>query len=139
MKKLLLIFLLTPTLLLAGVQEDNWGRFNSGLRSQVMEDHKVTFITCYFSGVSVPREAIQIDHVVPIEVAERLGALSWGKDKRRAFYNDPINLVPVIAGLNSAKGSKSPKDFMPTVNKEDYLERWEVICTNYKLDCSQEF
>jgi len=139
MIKLLSILLLLPSLLYAGEREDNWGRFRAGVRDQVMEEHKVTFITCYFTGVAVPKEAIQIDHVVPVSVAEKLGALEWSVDKRRDFFNNPVNLVPVIGGLNSSKGDRNPKSFLPKINKEDYLNRWETICALYQMDCSQEF
>lgn len=112
-----------------------WPAFAKGAREQVIEANTVGMVRCAYTGALVPEEAMQIDHVVPVAVAWRLGAHTWPWDLRREFYNDPDNLVPALAGINASKGDKSPREWMPQVGRESYLEKWRVVCGKYGLSC----
>jgi hypothetical protein len=56
---------------------------------------------------------VQIDHVVPLSYAWRLGAARWAEDERRQLANDPLNLLAVDGDTNSSKGDSGPAEWLP--------------------------
>jgi len=56
---------------------------------------------------------VQIDHVVPVSAAWKMGANTWTYEERRAFYNDHDNLLAVDGPTNSAKGDKTLGEWRP--------------------------
>jgi hypothetical protein len=49
-------------------------------------------------------DAVQIDHVVALSDAWQTGAAQWDATRRRAFANDPLNLLAVDGPTNTSKG-----------------------------------
>ncbi|WP_018657553.1 HNH endonuclease family protein [Actinomadura flavalba] len=71
-----------------------------------------------YSGKSISfRKAdaaeVQIDHVIPLALAWRMGAARWAEDKREKFANDPANLLAVWGVPNRQKSDKGPADWKP--------------------------
>lgn len=52
--------------------------------------------------------AVQIDHVVPLSYLYAHGAWAWDQRTRLLVANDPLNLLAVDGGANSAKGACGP-------------------------------
>ncbi|MEU5158822.1 HNH endonuclease family protein [Streptomyces sp. NPDC020875] len=78
---------------------------------------------------------IQIDHVVPLAYAWRMGAARWPADKRERFANDTLNLLPVDGSANQAKRDSGPASWLPP-NKPvrcAYAVRFAQVATEYDL------
>lgn len=83
---------------------------------------------------------LDIDHVVPLSWAHKHGAANWSREQKRAFANDPENLMPVERITNQEKGDKGPDIWMPP-NRfywNDYRERFELITRKYNLKLVKE-
>ncbi len=88
-----------------------------------------------YSGTTIraPRR-VDIDHVVPLANAWRSGARRWTEARRRAFANDPCNLLPVSASLNRAKGDEGPEEWLPPRRAYlvTYAIRWIGVKARYR-------
>ena len=51
-------------------------------------------------------DAVQIDHVVALASAWRMGAHGWADETRRDFANDPLNL---LAGTDPTEPTGTPR------------------------------
>ncbi|MBB4932131.1 hypothetical protein F4561_002951 [Lipingzhangella halophila] len=58
-------------------------------------------------------QAVQIDHVVPLALAWRMGAAEWDRERRVRFANDPRNLLATHGAANMDKGDSGPGDWQP--------------------------
>jgi hypothetical protein len=58
-------------------------------------------------------EAVQIDHVVSLSDAWQKGAAQWDDTRRRAFANDPLNLLAVDGPTNSQKSDGDAATWLP--------------------------
>ena len=72
-----------------------------------------------YSGQAVPFEKadaaeVPIDHVVPLAAAWAQGAADWSDDQRRAFANDPANLLATTRAENSSKGDSTADEWVPS-------------------------
>jgi len=79
---------------------------------------------------------LDIDHVVPLAEAWRSGAWAWTPEQRTAFANDisdPRTLIAVTASTNRAKGDKDPAQWLPAINRCDYIQSWVGIKVRYAL------
>ncbi|WP_138443150.1 HNH endonuclease family protein [Sinomonas susongensis] len=56
---------------------------------------------------------VQIDHVVPLSDAWQKGAQRWSAERRRAFANDPANLLAVDGPANQEKGDGDLATWLP--------------------------
>jgi Protein of unknown function (DUF1524) len=56
---------------------------------------------------------VQIDHVVALSDAWQKGAQQWSPERRRAFANDPLNLLAVKGSLNQQKGDGDAATWLP--------------------------
>jgi hypothetical protein len=56
---------------------------------------------------------VQIDHVVALANAWRTGAQDWDDETRRAFANDPANLLAVQGSANQQKGADDASEWLP--------------------------
>ncbi|WP_288780404.1 HNH endonuclease family protein [uncultured Kocuria sp.] len=61
---------------------------------------------------------VQIDHVVALADAWSSGASRWTSGRRRAFANDPENLLAVDGPTNEAKGADDASAWLPP--REEY-------------------
>lgn len=83
---------------------------------------------------------VDIDHIVPLAHAYRNGAASWTRSQKRAFANDPVNLIVVDDGTNQSKSDQEPHEWMPPRKAYacDYLKRWNAVKAKYGLSASSE-
>jgi 5-methylcytosine-specific restriction endonuclease McrA len=92
-----------------------------------------------YSGKTFTKASdLDIDHIVPLKHAHTNGANEWTRKKRRAFANDPLNLIPVSKRLNRQKGAKGPTRWMPP-NKDfqcEYIKRWKAVKAKYGIRSS---
>ncbi len=51
---------------------------------------------------------VDVDHVVSLAEAHRSGGGAWDAARRRAFYNDPLNHLPTVEGVNASKSDTDP-------------------------------
>ncbi|HLU95836.1 MAG TPA: HNH endonuclease family protein [Thermobifida alba] len=58
-------------------------------------------------------QAVQIDHVVPLSLAWRMGADGWDRDTRVEFANDPGNLLASDGPANREKSDSGPGEWQP--------------------------
>lgn len=98
----------------------------------------------YNGQVYTDPSAVQIDHVVALEEAHKLGGWQWTPEQKKAYFNDldnPDHLVAVSQSSNASKGSRPPPDWMPSNPgfRCEYLRRRVKILIKYKLqyDCGQ--
>ncbi len=56
---------------------------------------------------------MQIDHVVALSDAWQKGAARWSASRRRAFANDPLNLLAVDGPNNARKGDGDTATWLP--------------------------
>ena len=92
--------------------------------------------TCPYTGQTFTQASdLDIDHVVPLKWAHEHGGDKWDKATRRAFANDPLNLLAVDDGTNQSKGSKGPSDWIPEWRyfRAEYFQRWGLIVRKYDL------
>lgn len=79
--------------------------------------------------------AVQIDHVVPLALAWKLGAAQWPQGERVTFANDPANLLAVDGPTNERKSDSGPDSWLPP-NKEfrcTYAIRFLRVVSGYGL------
>jgi hypothetical protein len=81
---------------------------------------------------------VQVDHLVPLSRAWRLGAAQWPLQRRERFANDPANLV-LTGTANQAKGDSGPGEWMPLHRAYvcTYLARYLAVSITYRLPITQ--
>ena len=78
---------------------------------------------------------VQIDHSVALSNAWQTGALKLTPEQRKAFANDPLNLLAVKGKLNSQKGDGDAATWLPPLKSYrcDYVSRQIAVKVKYKL------
>ena len=78
---------------------------------------------------------VQIDHLVALSNAWQTGAFKLTPDQRKAFANDPLNLLAVKGRLNSQKGDGDAATWLPPLKsfRCDYVSRQIAVKIKYKL------
>jgi len=76
---------------------------------------------------------LDADHIAPLKWAHDNGGKNWSPTLKRAFANDPENILPVKASANRSKGAKGPNEWMPPRNQCEYLRQWRSIVNRYGL------
>lgn len=91
----------------------------------------------FFAGM---RNAVEIDHIVPLSLAWNAGARYWSLEQREQFANDPMNLLAVAASANRAKGNSGPAAWLPSNIdfQHEYLRRFDAVARRYGLVLSPE-
>ena len=76
-----------------------------------------------------------VDHLVPLENAFRSGGWAWSTERRRAFANDPGELVVASASSNRSKGSDPPDQWRPAFRDSwcAYAEGWVKVKSTWDL------
>jgi hypothetical protein len=78
--------------------------------------------------------AVQIDHIVPLGLAWRMGANHWTEEKRTELANDRDNLLAVSARPNAQKSDKGPSEWQPPRAFEcTYAEKFIAVAHEYDL------
>ncbi|MDF5757095.1 HNH endonuclease family protein [Spongiactinospora sp. TRM90649] len=82
---------------------------------------------------------VQVDHVVPLSYAWRMGAARWPEAKRLRFANDPLNLLPVDGRANADKGGRGPAAWLPPWRhvRCAYVTRFAQVTVKYGLPVSR--
>ena len=88
----------------------------------------------FVRGVVTSNE-VQIDHTVALSNAWQTGAFKLTADQRKAFANDPLNLLAVKGRLNSQKGDGDAATWLPPLKsfRCDYVSRQIAVKMKYKL------
>jgi len=78
---------------------------------------------------------VQIDHVVALSNSWQTGAFKLSAEQRKAFANDPLNLLAVKGKLNSQKGDGDAATWLPPLKSYrcDYVSRQIAVKIKYKL------
>lgn len=81
---------------------------------------------------------LDIDHLVPLENANRSGAASWSKSKKEAYANnlaDPDHLRAVASSENRSKSAQSPATWQPIDRSKHcwYARSWVRIKAKWDL------
>lgn len=76
-----------------------------------------------------------VDHLVPLENAFRSGGWAWSTERRRAFANDPGELVVASASSNRSKGSDPPDQWRPPFRDSwcAYADGWVKVKSTWGL------
>jgi hypothetical protein len=79
--------------------------------------------------------AVQIDHVVALSDAWQKGAARWDGSQRRAFANDPLNLLAVDGPTNARKGDGDTATWLPPQHSYRcrYVARQIAVKAKWKL------
>ena len=87
----------------------------------------------YSGGSTTSASQIDIDHIIPLKWAHGHGGDRWSSGRKKAFANDPDNLLATYYSANRSKGAKGPDQWMPAANKCSYAQRWEGLIEKYGL------
>lgn len=96
---------------------------------------EVTIIGPYTGERIEGRSGIDIDHVVALCDAWESGAWRWSPEQRRAFANDPHNLLATQDNENQRKGCDGPDEWRPPVEGFwcEYATIYEESKARWKL------
>lgn len=95
-----------------------------------------------FTGATIPFQrgsatssAVQIDHIVAMSDAWQKGAQGLDEDARRAFANDPLNLLAVDGPSNQRKGDGDAATWLPpnSAFRCQYVARQIAVKHRYGL------
>ncbi|MEU6713512.1 HNH endonuclease family protein [Nonomuraea sp. NPDC046802] len=80
-------------------------------------------------------DEVQVDHVVPLNYAWRMGAPRWSTSKRLDFANDPLNLLPVDGDANEQKDASGPASWLPPQRRIrcSYVTRFAQVALKYGM------
>jgi hypothetical protein len=80
-------------------------------------------------------DELQIDHVVALANAWKSGAATWTAARRKAFANDPENLLAVDGHENQSKGDGNASDYLPpaTTYRCTYVRHQIDVKAKYRL------
>jgi hypothetical protein len=81
---------------------------------------------------------VQIDHIVPLGLAWRMGADGWSEDKRTRLANDRDNLLAVSGRPNEQKSDKGPSEWQPPKAFQcTYAEKFIAVADEYHLSVTR--
>ncbi|MER7502677.1 HNH endonuclease family protein [Nonomuraea pusilla] len=111
-------------------------RYRAGSRCEVVEmelDDPYTGTTIAWSKKHA--DEVQVDHVVPLNYAWRMGAPRWPMSKRLDFANDPLNLLPVQGAANEEKDASGPAGWLPPLRRVRcaYVTRFAQVALKYDV------
>ncbi len=83
--------------------------------------------------------AVQIDHVVALSDAWQKGAAQWDATRRRAFANDPLNLLAVDGPTNAQKSDGDAATWLPPQRSYRcrFVARQVAVKAKWKLSVTQ--
>src|SRR3990167_2596798 len=91
-------------------------------------------------GYTDPRQ-LDIDHVVPLGAAHRMGGWRWSRMRKAEFANDPgapPHLTAPTARMNRQEGDRGPATWLPPRTRSQcrYVRAWQAIATRWALALS---
>jgi hypothetical protein len=87
----------------------------------------------YIGGTVTNAQQLDIDHIIPLKWAHGHGGDRWTTLQKRNFANDPDNLLATSSSANRSKGAKGPDQWLPSINKCSYAQRWDQLIEKYRL------
>ncbi|MCK7637871.1 HNH endonuclease family protein [Corynebacterium sp. P7202] len=113
--------------------------FRPGTRDCVVQSG---LLNDYYTGTQIDfvrgpntSNAVQVDHIVPLADAWMKGAQDLDPELRRAFANDPDNLITVSGPMNQEKGAADAATWLPP-NPDfrcEYVKRQITVKHRYHL------
>jgi hypothetical protein len=87
----------------------------------------------------VDAAAVQIDHVVALSDAWQKGAAQWDAIRRRAFANDPLNLLAVDGPTNTQKSDGDAATWLPPQRSYrcQFVARQVAVKAKWSLSVTQ--
>ncbi|MDR2348931.1 MAG: HNH endonuclease family protein [Bifidobacteriaceae bacterium] len=113
------------------VFEDGWCKVASGLLRDPYTGAEIAF------DKAESTTTVQIDHVIPLAQAWRAGAWAWTKEERKAFANDPAELLAVAGAANQSKGDSGPAEWLPDQGRCDYAQAYATVAGKYRIGIGQ--
>jgi hypothetical protein len=85
-------------------------------------------------------DEVQVDHVIPLAYAWRMGSSGWRMAKRVDFANDPLNLLPVDGDANEQKDAAGPARWLPPqrVMRCAYVTRFAQVAVKYGVPVTRQ-
>ena len=110
------------------------GTQNCIVLSGVLIDPFSGEVISFTRGVATSSE-VQIDHSVALSDAWQKGAQKLSADTRKAFANDPLNLMAVKGRLNSQKGDGDAATWLPPLKsfRCAYVARQIAVKAKYSI------
>ena len=81
---------------------------------------------------------LDYDHIVSLHTVDRSCPDWWTDAERNAYAYDQAVGVDVLYSANRSKSDKTPSEWLPEVNTEDYCYHYLLICSKYELAMTQE-
>jgi hypothetical protein len=103
----------------------------SGLLRDPYTGATVTFVRGPATSPLTP-----VDHVVSLADAYRAGAARWPTARRRAFANDPQNLLVTTAAVSAAKGDRTADEWLPPTAMCRYARIVVAVKATHQLSVS---
>jgi hypothetical protein len=95
--------------------------------------------SCPYTGETITDEkSLDYDHIVPLGAVYDRGGKDWTNEEKNEYAYDQWVGVDVLNKANRSKSDKSPTEYLPTINVEDYCYSWLLICSKYNLAMSEE-
>ncbi|WP_067783554.1 HNH endonuclease family protein [Actinomyces vulturis] len=127
---------------------------NCVVKSGVLDSDFYTGKRIDFKRGKESSQAVQIDHIIPLNYAYAHGAWNWDADTRLAFANDPENVIAVDGPANQAKSDSGPatsptgrsesfnatsgRGWWPEKNQCEYAEKFAHVAIKYQLGLPDE-
>lgn len=99
---------------------------------------------CIYTGAIItdPTE-LDVDHLVPLENANKSGGYSWPNTKKKTYANyleNKFHLIAVSKSANRSKGAKSPDQWIPSYKASQcaYLKLWVEIKEYWGLEFTSD-
>jgi len=110
------------------------GTQNCIVLSGILVDPFSGEVISFTRGVATSSE-VQIDHSVALSDAWQKGAQKLSADTRKAFANDPLNLMAVKGRLNSQKGDGDAATWLPPLKsfRCAYVARQIAVKAKYSI------
>jgi len=83
--------------------------------------------------------SIDVDHLVPLKHAHDHGAAHWNREQKKAFSNDPQNLVITNRKYNRQKSSQGIATWLPSRIQYAcrYVRDWLSVKNKYGLEINE--
>ena len=129
------IFVLIFVFSISTYAKDNYNRDDYQYDHNKARKFFIFFYDPYSGKTFHDTDDIEIDHIVPLSLAHKMGGYLWTPQQKKTFANDTENLIRVSKTCNRSKGSKSISQWMPKNSNyhAEYLRRYHYIMTKYKL------
>ena len=129
------VFVLVFAFSLSAYAKDNYNRDDYQYNHNRARKFFIFFYDPYSGKTFYKTDDIEVDHIVPLSLAHKMGGYLWTPQQKKSFANDTENLILVSKTCNRSKGSKSISSWMPqnTNYHAEYLKRYNHIIQKYKL------